>query len=57
MANDQFGLHDDEADDEVMDAELDAGGESACFAHLVCTVCGAVIETEPHVHRSGIDLG
>jgi hypothetical protein len=29
----------------------DYGGESACFAHLVCTVCGAVIESENHSHR------
>jgi sugar lactone lactonase YvrE len=41
---------------EVMNPDSDAGGESACFAHLVCTVCGAVIEDEPHDHRSGIDL-
>jgi hypothetical protein len=42
------GMHDD-----VTDAESKTGGESACFAHLVCTVCGAVIENEPHVHRTG----
>jgi sugar lactone lactonase YvrE len=39
--------------DEWMDTESDIGGESACFAHLVCAVCGAVIESEPHVHRPG----
>jgi hypothetical protein len=39
---------------EVMDTASDFGGESACFAHLVCGICGAV--TEPYVHSSGIDL-
>ncbi len=27
------------------------GGESACFANVVCTLCGAVLESDPHVHR------
>jgi hypothetical protein len=27
------------------------GGESACFANMVCTICGAVFENDPHVHR------
>jgi transcription initiation factor TFIIIB Brf1 subunit/transcription initiation factor TFIIB len=48
--------HGDEAHDHVTDAESDAGGESACFAQLVCTVCGAVIESEPHKHRPGFDV-
>lgn len=29
------------------------GGERACFAHIVCPVCGAVVENEPHLHRPG----
>jgi sugar lactone lactonase YvrE len=41
--------------DELVNAEPEDGGESACFAHLVCTDCGAVIESEPHVHRPGFD--
>jgi sugar lactone lactonase YvrE len=44
------------ASKELKNADSDAGGESACFAHLVCTDCGAVIESKPHVHRSGIDF-
>jgi uncharacterized protein YeaO (DUF488 family) len=31
----------------------DQGGESACFAHLVCPQCGAVT---PEAHRPGCDL-
>ncbi len=30
----------------------EVGGESACFANVVCTVCGAVFESDPHVHRN-----
>jgi hypothetical protein len=48
--------HGREAHDEVTDAESDKGGESACFALLVCPVCGAVIESEPNVHRAGFDV-
>jgi hypothetical protein len=29
--------------------EQEAGGESACFAHLVCPECGAVLDGGPHV--------
>jgi tellurite resistance-related uncharacterized protein len=42
--------------DDSMDDESDEGGESACFAHLVCTVCGAVLESDSHVHRVGFDV-
>ncbi len=32
-----------------MDEHLkDEGGESACFAHLVCPECGAVVATSNH---------
>jgi hypothetical protein len=27
----------------------DAGGEPACFAHLVCPECGVVIDGSPHL--------
>ena len=36
--------------------DSDVGGESACFAHLVCADCGVVIESESHIHHIGIDL-
>jgi hypothetical protein len=32
------------------DADSQAGGESACFMNLVCTVCGAVLESDSHDH-------
>jgi hypothetical protein len=42
------------------DAEDPPGGDSACWAHLVCPECGAIVEPEdssghrtPHVHRQG----
>ena len=41
------------------DQELpEAGGEAACFAHLVCPECGAVLDGGPHrdgctVHGEG----
>jgi hypothetical protein len=38
--------------DEITIIATDEGGESACYAHLVCTVCGAVLESDPHPHRS-----
>lgn len=38
--------------DEITIIATDEGGESACYAHLVCTVCGAVLESDPHHHRS-----
>lgn len=38
------------------DDESDFGGESACFAHLVCPVCGAIPDVDPHVHRIGPPL-
>jgi hypothetical protein len=28
--------------------EEDLGGESACYAHLVCAGCGAVLDEHPH---------
>ena len=39
------------------DADLDnaPGGESACYAHLVCPECGALLEDAtvcPHEERS-----
>jgi hypothetical protein len=30
------------------DEPSDAGGESACFAHLVCPDCGIVVGDAPH---------
>jgi hypothetical protein len=27
-----------------IDSEDDAGGESACFAHLICPECGVVLD-------------
>jgi hypothetical protein len=29
-------------------ASTDAGGEAACFAHLVCPGCGVVLDGAPH---------
>ena len=33
-------------------AEPDAGGEPACWAHLICADCGAVVSEG---HRQGCD--
>jgi hypothetical protein len=37
----------DEPEDE------DEGGESACFAHLICPECGVVLEDAKHVQGCG----
>jgi len=31
-----------------IDSEGDEGGESACFAHLICPECGVVLEGAQH---------
>lgn len=31
------------------DVANDEGGESACFAHLICPACGAVLDGSEHV--------
>jgi transcription initiation factor TFIIIB Brf1 subunit/transcription initiation factor TFIIB len=40
------------ADHEEIQARRDIpeGGETACWAHLVCAECGSVIGDEPHTH-------
>jgi hypothetical protein len=32
------------------------GGDSACWAHLVCPVCGSMIEHGHHIHGPAFDL-
>jgi len=48
------------ADDPI---EADEGGESACFAHLICPECGVVLDDADHLRectwvkrQSGLDL-
>jgi hypothetical protein len=32
----------------------DEGGESACWAHLLCPECGVVLDGEPHLDGCGL---
>jgi tellurite resistance-related uncharacterized protein len=34
----------------------EAGGETACWAHLLCPECGAVLDGGPHVDGCGLIL-
>lgn len=34
----------------------ESGGDPACWAHLVCAVCGSIIEGKPHHHESEPEL-
>jgi hypothetical protein len=43
-------------DGDDREAASSEGGESACWANLVCSVCGGVLDGEPHVHDADIDL-
>jgi len=45
------------AQESPADVRSKEGGESACFVDMVCTICGAAFESDPHVHRIGFDLG
>ncbi len=38
------------ADDPI---EADEGGESACFAHLICPECGVVLSDATHLRGCG----
>lgn len=37
-------------DQPTVDTRADGGGDASCWAHLVCTVCGSMLENEPHLH-------
>jgi adenine-specific DNA methylase len=39
----------------VIDVAQD-GGDSACWANLVCPVCGSMIENDDHIHGPAFDL-
>jgi hypothetical protein len=41
-------LHCRLCDQHVPAPRLEAGGEAACFAHLVCQDCGVVLDGSPH---------
>jgi tellurite resistance-related uncharacterized protein len=34
----------------------EAGGDTACWAHLLCPECGAVLDGGPHLAACGLDL-
>jgi len=43
-------------DEPAQDAEAKEGGEAACWAHLVCPECGAIV-TEGHAAGCGFGGG
>jgi hypothetical protein len=38
------------------DPEADVSGDAACWLHLTCESCGALIEREGDAHRPGCEL-
>jgi hypothetical protein len=36
-------------------AAPDDGGDAACWAHLVCTACGDVLQGDPRAHDDEVD--
>jgi len=42
--------------DVVTQQAPEAGGETACWAHLLCPECGAVLDGGPHLDGCGLDL-
>jgi hypothetical protein len=41
--------------EDVPALEEELGGESACYAHLLCAECGAVRDEHHHVHGGQCD--
>jgi len=42
--------------DGVTQQAPEAGGETACWAHLLCPECGAVLDGGPHLDGCDLDL-